>query len=500
MNRFPTFIFLLLLTLFRKVYSLDRANNLKACAAKSGIPVHLPPSPIYSRLKSQSFRSDFATPFAIATAYSESHVSILIKCARRFNIRVCARSGGHSLIGHSLCKGLVIDLSSMNSVKMQPGGVAYIQPGATLGEVLWNVHKEKRWLAAGVCPSVGFAGYVLGGGHGPYEGRLGIACDDMLSLRMVDRKGRAFFVSKSKRPELFWALCGAGGGHFGVVTAFRWRTVSSGPFDRAVVFRFKWPTSRGGEVLEKWQHYSEWGGDVWFRIEVYLRSRDEGVFGYGACYRVRSVKECMRRLKYAPFFNTPARTTEYISYVRNALDVHAFFGPEGGWGQYRAPNLRKAMLNQRFTQGEHANGRIYQSTFLRFNATHEPSKKFWQTYVDFCQSAYGRNSIPWVVCEMNLFNNAIDLPNNNAFAFRSANLITNYIVGGGRREHKKFVYYWMRNHFEPYTVGVYINYADLLLKKYATAYWGSSLRRLRRVQKRWDPSYFFMNPQPIPQN
>lgn len=387
----------------------------------------------------------------------------------------------------------------MNAVKMQPGGVAYIQPGATLGEALWNVHKEKRWLAAGVCPSVGFAGYVLGGGHGPYEGRLGMACDDMLSLRMVDRKGRAISVSKSKRPNLFWAFCGAGGGSFGIVTAFRWRTVSSTPFDKAVVFRFKWPTFRGGELLEKWQHYPEWDGDVWFRIEIYLRSRDEGVFGYGACYRVNSVEECMRRLKYAPFFNTPGRSTSYISYARNALDVHAFFGPEGGWGEHRAPNLRKAMLNQRFTQGEHGNARIYQSTFLEFNATHKPSKQFWQKYVDFCQSPYGRNSIPWVVCELNLFNNAIDRPKKNAFAFRSANLTTHYIVGGGRRSHKKFVYYWMRNHFERYTVGVYINYAELLLKEYATAYWGSSLPRLRRVQKRWDPSYFFMNPQPIPQ-
>lgn len=353
-------------------------------------------------------------------------------------------------------------------------------------------------MAAGVCPSVGFAGYVLGGGHGPYEGKLGLACDAMLSLRMVDRFGNILDVSRTKRPFLFWAMCGAGGAQFGIVTSFRWRTVSSKQFDNAVVFRFRWPVASGGELMEKWQRYGEWGGAVWFRIEIYLANRDRAVFGYGACYGVRNVAECMRRLKQAPFFNTPGRSTTYISTVRNALDLHAFFGPKGGWGSYRANNLYEAMLQQRGTESGQANDRIYQSTFLRSPDKKGPSRKFWQQYVNFCQSAFGARSVPWVVCELNLFNNAISWKQNNAFPYRQANLITHFIVGGGSERDKRLVYNRMKNHLRPFTIGVYVNYPELFLGNYAKSYWGANLDWLKRVKKIYDPLNFFMNPQPIP--
>lgn len=232
----PAFVLLLLLTLLHVTYCFNRTEKLKDCACREGIPVYLRSSPVYSRLKSQLFRSDFAVLYAISKAHAESHVSVLVKCARQAQIRVCARFGGYSYNKRNLCEGLLIDLSSMNAVRMQPGEVAYIQPGATLDEVLWNVHKEKRWLAAGLCPSEGFAGYFFGKGHGPDEGGLGMACDNMLSLRMVDQNGHAIFVSKSKTAELFWAFCKAGGESFGIITVFRWKTVSSRPFDKAVVF------------------------------------------------------------------------------------------------------------------------------------------------------------------------------------------------------------------------------------------------------------------------
>ncbi|CAN8071513.1 unnamed protein product [Agarophyton chilense] len=474
-----------------------RLKRLESCLGAS-ISLYTPSTQKFSHLKELSFRSNRASPLAIVTAHNEWHVAKTVRCARKVSIRVCARSGGHSLTGSSLCNGLVLDLSRMRRVEMQPGNVALIQPGANMGEVVWALHKKRRWMAAGVCPSVGFAGYVLGGGHSPYEGRLGLACDSMLSFRMVDRFGKVVVANRKKRSMLFWAMCGAGGGHFGIVTAFRWRTVSSKPFDRAVVFRFKWPAKRGGELLEKWQRYDEWGGNIWFRMEVYLAKREEGVFGYGACYDVKSVAGCLRRLNHAPFFKTAGRSTTYISKARNALDVQAFFGPEGSWGERRASNLHKAMLQQREIEGSAANDRSYQSTFMKMRNGKTPSRQFWQEYVNFCQSVFGRQSIPWVVCEMNLFNNAIDKVRNNAFAFRGANLITHYIVGGGTAAHKKFAYYWMKRHLAPFTIGVYVNYAELELGNYAEMYWGDSLATLKRVQKWYDPGYFFMNSQPIP--
>lgn len=207
----------------------------------------------------------------------------------------------------------------------------------------------------------------------------------------------------------------------------------------------KWPTSRGWEILQKCQHDLEWGEDVRSRIEIYRRSRDEGFFGYGACYGVNNIEECVVRLKYAPFFNPPQRSTRYISYARNALDIHAFFGPEGGWGEYRTPNLRKAMLSQRYTRGAHRDARISQYTILKVN----PTLLFWQKFVDFCQSASGRNSIPWIVCEVNSFNSSIYRSKNNAFAVQPSDSILDKTTWEGRTSNKRAVKFHIRNHSEP---------------------------------------------------
>lgn len=467
-----------------------------------GVPFFQSDKPFYFELVNRSFRNDHVRPVGVIRALKESHVASAVKCAHSSNIRVCARSGGHSLVGKSLCKGILIDVRELRSVKFKSDKVATIGAGANLGEVLWNLWKpRKRWFAAGVCPGVGVGGYVFGGGHGPYEGRLGLACDALVSVRMVTRHGNVRVASRKKNKPLFWALCGAGGGQFGIITYFDVQTVSSDPFDNAVVFRFRWNQNRIGELMHKWMDYSEEGGDVWFRMEMGLANGETGMYGYGACYNIDSVDNCKLKLKRAEFFNTPSRTTVFMQKVSNALDTHAFFGPDGKWGRARAPNLKKAMLDKAYVDKGQANDRIYQSTFIKKSIGQQRlTPKFWQKYADFCANP-GRSSIPWIVCELNLFNNAIDKKQKNAFAHRGADIITHYIVGGGKIEDRKFVYWWMRKHFKPFTIGVYVNYPELLLgDDYPKMYWGSSLKRLKKVKKRYDPKLFFMNPQPIPRS
>lgn len=391
-------------------------------------------------------------------------------------------------------------MANIRHVTSKSDGTAEIGGGAVVGEVLWRLwHGGKRWFASGVCPSVGVGGYVFGGGHGPYEGKLGMACDALISVKMADRFGNLVLASRKIRKNLFWALCGAGGGQFGIVTSFRIRTASSGIYDRAVVFRFTWPHEQIGDLMYKWMDYREMGGKIWFRMEMYLGDAEGGMTGYGACYDVKSVNECLKLLKRAQFFNTPGRVTKYISKVSNALDLHAYFGPDGNWGRMRAPNVRKALLEKRNSERGQANERIYQSTFMKKSMTKErPTRAFWQKYADFCRNP-GRASIPWVVCELNLFNNAIDKPQNNSFSHRDVDIITHYIVGGGTQEDKLFVYQWMKRHLRPFTSGVYVNYPELeLMNSYPKLYWGSSLSRLGRVKKLYDPDLFFANPQPIP--
>lgn len=431
----------------------------------------------------------------------ELDVIVAVRCARQARLPVCARSGGHSYIGSSLCRGVVIDLQSFSGVRVLANTNAIVGPAATLGDALWGMWQKRRWFSGGVCPGVGVAGFLLGGGHGPYEGKLGLGCDSLISARVVDASATVRIASRTSHANLFWALCGGGGGHYGIVTQFVMRTASSLPFDRAVCFRFRWPHAVAGVVLSQWQNWDQVGGRVWFRMEV-LPDASSGLVGHGACYDVSSTAQCIKLLKSGSFFKVAGRETLFLQRVTKAVDVAAFFGPDGGWGSYAAPNARSALLGKRFVDRGQGNQLTYQSSFLNIKLGNRSlTASIWQQYANQCVNPSG-TSIPWTLCQLNLFNAAVSRKRYNAFPFRRADIIELYIIGGGSKNDGDLAYSKMKAFLKPFTVGGYVNYQEHQLAKnvYPKYYWGESLGKLIKVASTYNSGQVFSHPQPIPQS
>ncbi|MGW2877128.1 FAD-binding oxidoreductase [Streptomyces sp. NPDC001233] len=188
-------------------------------------------------------------PALIARCRGACDVVTAIAFARRHRLPIAVRGGGHSIAGHGTCdEGLVIDLSSMRGVHVDPERrTARVQAGATLADVDRETQLHGLAVPSGQVSETGIAGLTLNGGMGMLQRKYGLTCDNLLSAEMVTLDGELVVASAEQNPELFWALRG-GGGNFGVVTSFEYRVHPVGPMMLAGMVAH--PVERAVEVLE----------------------------------------------------------------------------------------------------------------------------------------------------------------------------------------------------------------------------------------------------------
>jgi len=178
-------------------------------------------------------------PGLIVRCATGGAVQAAVCAAHSANALTAVRCGGHSLAGHSTCKGgVVIDLSPMRSVAIDPENRrARFSGGCLLGDVDRATQAAGLVFPAGVVSQTGAAGLVLGGGYGWLTRGFGMSCDNVEAFTLVAADGSVVRASEAENPELFWALRG-GGGNFGVVTEFevKLHPLSSVLFGTAMCF------------------------------------------------------------------------------------------------------------------------------------------------------------------------------------------------------------------------------------------------------------------------
>ena len=202
-----------------------------------------------------SFNPLFDTnmPAGVVQVASAADVQQCIAFARSEGLPVAARSGGHSYAGYSTPdRGLVVDLGPLNTISVNGDGTATIGTGCRLGDVYATLGAKGVCIPGGSCPTVGIGGVTLGGGIGVLTRLRGLTCDNLVGADIVLPDGTLKTVSESNEPDLFWALRGGGGGNFGIVTSFRFRT---GAAPNINVFSLRFPAGSAANVLAAWQSW-----------------------------------------------------------------------------------------------------------------------------------------------------------------------------------------------------------------------------------------------------
>ncbi len=163
-------------------------------------------------------------PSIIVKCRNEEDVIEAVNFARKNDLEVSIRSGGHNGAGLALVDdGLVIDLSKMKDYDMDAENKTLrIGPGFTLKEIDAITHEHGLALPFGVNGTTGISGLTLGGGIGYLSRKGGLTIDNLLECKVVLASGEVVVTNKDQNSDLFWALRG-GGGNFGVVISFKFK-------------------------------------------------------------------------------------------------------------------------------------------------------------------------------------------------------------------------------------------------------------------------------------
>ncbi|MFI5608074.1 FAD-binding oxidoreductase [Amycolatopsis sp. NPDC051903] len=175
--------------------------------------VRRPVNPVYGNVR----------PRLVVRCRSVRDVVATLAHARTTGDHFAVRGGGHCFAGRSSTAGIVLDLSTMDDVRV--AGRATIGAGARLARVYAALHAHGCTLPAGCGPTVGIAGLTLGGGIGLLGREHGLTCDRLTGAQVVLADGSVVECDDEREPDLFWALRGAGGARFGVVTSLRFDPV-----------------------------------------------------------------------------------------------------------------------------------------------------------------------------------------------------------------------------------------------------------------------------------
>ena len=193
-------------------------------------------------------------PAVIVRCSSADDVARTIAFARDRGALIAVRGGGHNGGGLGVVdNGVVIDLAGMKDVVADhDAGTVRVGGGCVWGEVDAVTAQAGRATPSGVISTTGVGGLTLGGGLGHLTRGYGLTIDNLLGADVVLADGSQVHASADEHPDLFWALRG-GGGNFGVVTSFEFRTHPIG--ETVMAGPTFWPIEQTPEVMRWYREF-----------------------------------------------------------------------------------------------------------------------------------------------------------------------------------------------------------------------------------------------------
>lgn len=456
---------------FAPAFRYARAGDprLRSLARTFRGEIAVPGQALYARIRAP-YNADYAAvrPLAVVRPRDAADVSRVVRWSAQTGVPIVARSGGHSYVGGSTSHGVVVDLAHLSGMTVASGR-ASVGAGTRLGLLYTGLAARGVAIPAGTCPSVGIGGHTLGGGFGLASRAWGLAADNVVSLHIVTADGRVLTADSTNHPDLFWACRGGGGGNFGIVTRFVFRThrVTGGSY-----FIASWPWAQVEQVLDG---YLRWAPLTDDRIGSVCRL----AAGPGG----PTVQVFGQFLGSTPDLDA-ALTGLMPAASRLVTGDAPWLDLVRRWAGCLGHTLPECSApgSQPFAGS---------SSYLAKVPTASQLTEF-RTAVEQRGAASGALLV-------DAYGGAVNrvAPSATAFVHRRALASVQYFAVGAASARS-----WVesaRAALAPAMDGeAYVNYADPVLPNALHAYYGANLPRLVQVKRRYDPRHLFRTPQGIP--
>jgi FAD/FMN-containing dehydrogenase len=298
-----------------------------------------------------------------------------------------------------------------------------------------------------------------------------ITVDDVLAAEVVTAGGERLRADSHSEPELFWALRGAGGGQFGVVTSLAFDTV---PAPEATRFELTWSHADAAAVVSAWQ---EWAPDAPDELSANLKIVAAGTDGPAEV------------IMFGAMLGTEAETAALIGELLRLVGAQPGYETRASLPYRDLKRSLAALGSAEPAQPEPPEPVISKSEFFRRSLPASAITELLDTLVRDLAAGQHRelNFTP-----MGGAYNRVPA-DATAFVHRAERFLLEHVTvhPGGSATASDAVAQWVQRSWasvHPWgSVRVYPNFPDPDLTNWTEAYYGGNHARLARVKRSYDP-------------
>ncbi|KAF2111898.1 hypothetical protein BDV96DRAFT_526280 [Lophiotrema nucula] len=397
-------------------------------------------------------------PVAIVEAEKEEHIFEAVQLARKKDLRISVRSGGHSWAAWSVRDGaILIDLGKYKQIDLdEKTGIVAVSPSTTGQAINSFLGQKSLMFPGGHCPDVGLGGFLLQGGMGWVCRSWGWACQRLVAIDVITADSRRIRCDKNDHSDLFWAARGAGPGFPAIITKFYLQTISLPTHIRESVYIFP---------KEDFKIAFEWVTSI---AEAYDTDTEIVCVGrFVPDYKESVVLVCFTTFKSSDEDAVKALQIAEDSVPPTSLQKH-FARPTSLQQQYVQQGLANPSGHRYCTDNAYIDNDADVPDVLEKAFTTLPSRKSFALW--YAMAPLSRRTLPDM---------ALSMHSDHYFAI--------YTVWEGAEDDEQ-CQSWTFNimkEMEPHTIGQYLGDSDFQVRN--TKYWGKDQgEKLMRIRQNWD--------------